>query len=61
MLFQINLIYILDGNINMKKNIRNILKLRRIVFNDFGQLLFIKAYSVKGAPKFLQSLLKKGS
>lgn len=45
----------------MKKNVRNIIKSRRVIFNEYGQLLFIKAYSIKDAPKFLQFIIKKGS
>jgi len=45
----------------MKKTAINILKSRKIFFNEYGQLLFVKSYSSIKTKKFYQFVLKKGS
>lgn len=45
----------------MKKTTFNILKSRRIIVNEYGQLLYVKGYSIKEVPKFLHLFLIKGS
>ncbi len=45
----------------MKKTTVNILKSRRILVNEQGQLLYVKGYSLKEVPKFLHLFIIKGS
>lgn len=45
----------------MKKTSINILKSRKIIFNEYGQIIFVKAYSSIKTKKFYQFVLKKGS
>jgi hypothetical protein len=45
----------------MKKTALNIIKSRKIFFNEYGQVIFVKAYSSIKTKKFYQLVLKKGS
>ncbi|MEY4050712.1 MAG: hypothetical protein RL262_1546 [Bacteroidota bacterium] len=45
----------------MKKVNANLLKTKKIYFNEYGQILFVKSYSSIKTKKFYQFLLKKGS
>lgn len=45
----------------MKKTAINILKVRKILFNEYGQLMCSKAYLASKSKKFYQLVFKKGS
>lgn len=45
----------------MKKTAINILKSRKIYFNEYGQVVSVKAYSAIKTKKFYNLVLKKGS
>jgi hypothetical protein len=45
----------------MKKTALKIVKSRKIFFNEYGQIIFVKSFSALQTQKFYQLVLKKGS